>query len=85
MAMSVIIINNSFMLFLADYRTSKCFHTPEDTGRVPRCVSITEPYSICSVTVFKIGMGWSMLGAWIIFSEFQRLVVSVISCINTST
>lgn len=34
--------------FFADYRAVKCIHTTEDTGGIPRCVSISEPNRSCS-------------------------------------
>lgn len=57
-------------LFSADNRPIKRFHTTEDTGRIPRCVSISEPDDICLLCVCKINTGWSTLVGRIIWCDF---------------
>lgn len=52
----------SFFL-ISDNRPIKCIHTTEDTGRIPRCVSTTEPNNSGSLSVCEINTGHGMLGA----------------------
>ncbi len=55
------LITVPFFFFFLDNWPIKCIHTTEDTGRIPRCVSITAPNNICSLRIGKINTGCSML------------------------
>lgn len=57
----------TYCVFPADNWAIKCIHATEDTGRVPRCVSITETNNTCSLSTINTGgntVDWNNLSVF---------------------